>query len=313
MAFESPYQHTLGGEVVLSGVGVHSGQPARLRLLPSEPDTGLRFRRVDLPGAPEIPATLDYVLADQLARRTTLGLGRTVSVATVEHLLACCLALGVDNAVFEVNAEEMPFFDGSAQSLAHGIQQVGVVAQNRARQPMTIHEPVVFNRYPVQMAAFPSHTLRITYFLDFDSAAIPKQSGHYEITGESFLRELSPARTFCLWQDVQPLLEQGLIKGGSLDCAIVIDGDRLLNGPLRFPDECVRHKAIDLLGDLCLLGRPIRAHLTAWRAGHLWHFQFLRELQNALVAVENSPRTPCEKQVMSSPDMRTQNKEAFAP
>lgn len=313
MAFDSPYQHTLGGEVVLSGVGVHSGQPAQLRLLPAEPDTGLRFRRVDLPGAPEIPATLDYVLADQLARRTTLGLGRTVSVATVEHLLACCLALGVDNAVFEVNAQEMPFFDGSAQPLAHAIQQAGVVAQNRLRQCMTIHEPVIFDRYPVQMAAFPASALRITYFLDFESAAIPKQSGHYEITREAFLQDLSPARTFCLWQDVQPLLEQGLIKGGSLDCAIVIDGDRLLNGPLRFPDECVRHKVIDLLGDLCLLGRPIRAHLTAWRAGHQWHFEFLRELRTVLVATGEQPPAPQDEYFRNRPDIRTQNKEAFAP
>lgn len=282
LSLDSVAQQTLAGETELTGVGLHSGRPVRLRFLPAEADSGLRFRRIDLPGTPEIPATLDYVLDDQLARRTTLGLNGTVSVATVEHLLAACLALGLDNAIFELDSEETPFLDGSAEPFARTLLDCGLVALDRPRRFFDLPRPVVFDRYPVQVIALPLPTLRATYFLEFDNAVLSKQAGHFAITPESFLRDLAPARTFCFLRDVEQLQAQGLIRGGSLDCAIVIAEDRILNEPLRFPDEMVRHKIVDLLGDLCLLGRSLRAYVSAWRAGHVWHIQFLKKLKEEM-------------------------------
>jgi len=277
-----PAQQTLAGEIELTGVGVHSGQPARLRFLPAEADTGLRFRRVDLPGAPAIPVTLDHILASQLDRRTTLGLDETICVGMVEHLLAVCVGLGLDNAIFELDGVEVPILDGSAEPMARACLDCGLVALDRPRRYIELQRPVVYDRFPVQMVALPSPTLRATYFLEYDNPLVETQAGHFEITPESFLRELAPARTFCFEDEVEPLRAAGLIRGGDLSCAIVICQDRILGGPLRFPDEVVRHKVVDLLGDLCLLGRPLRAHITAWRAGHARHIEFLNMLKEAI-------------------------------
>jgi len=279
---EEQAQQTLAGEVELSGVAVHSGRTTRLRILPTEADRGLRFRRVDLPGAPEIPATLDYVLEGRLDRRTTLGLDEKVSVATVEHLLAVCLALGLDNAVIETDGEELPFFDGSAEPFVRAVRACGLRSLDRPRRCVVLREPVVFDSYPVQIIALPSQSLRVTYFVEFEDSVVSNQAGHFEITPETFAREIAPARTFCFLRDVEALRAKGLIKGGSLECAVVIGEDRILNERLRFPDEIIRHKVVDLLGDLCLLGHGLRAHISAWRAGHIWHIRFLKQLKEAL-------------------------------
>lgn len=281
-ALGEPAQQTLAGEVELSGIGLHSGRPVRLRLLPAEADTGLRFRRADLPGAPEIPATLDYVLTDRLDRQTTLGLDATVAVGTVEHLLAVCVGLGLDNAIFETDGPEVPLFDGSAEPLARACLERGLVALDRPRRFFELQRPVVYDRFPVQIVALPSPSLRVTYFVEYDNAVVPRQAGHFEITAESFERDLAGARTFCFLRDVERMRAEGLIRGGSLECAVVIDDDRIVNEPLRFPDEIIRHKVIDLLGDLCLLGRSLRAHVSAWRAGHVWHVEFLKQLKEEL-------------------------------
>ena len=283
LASDSPPQQTLAGETELTGVGVHSGRPARVRLLPAEADTGLRFRRVDLPDAPEIPALLEYVQADQLARRTTLGLNGQVCVATVEHLLSACLGLGLDNAIIEVDSEEMPIFDGSAEPIARAILDSGLAELDRPRRYYELSRPVIYDRSPVQIVGLPLPTLRVTYFVEFDNAVLPFQAGHFQIAPETYGSELAPARTFCFLRDVERLQAQGLIQGGSFDCAVVIAEDRILNEPLRFPDEMIRHKVIDLLGDLCLLGRPLRGHISAWRAGHASHIEFLKTLKEALL------------------------------
>jgi UDP-3-O-acyl N-acetylglucosamine deacetylase len=280
---DSPFQQTLAGEIELTGVGVHSGQPVRLRLLPAEADTGLRFRRVDLPGAPEIPATLDYILAGEIGRRTTIGLDNTACVGMVEHLLAVCLGLGLDNAIFEVDSVEAPILDGSAGPLAQACLERGLVVQDRPRRYIELERPIVYDRFPVQIIALPWPTLRATYFVDFDNEAVVKQAGHFEITPGIFARELAPARTFCFESEIEPLRAAGLIRGGDLSCAVVIGKNGILGGPLRFPDEMVRHKIVDLLGDVCLLGRPLRAYVSAWRAGHVRHIEFLKILKEAVL------------------------------
>jgi len=280
---DSPAQQTLAGEIELAGVGVHSGQPTRLRLLPAEADRGLRFRRIDLPGAPEFPATLDYIVPSEIGRRTTLGLDETARVGTVEHLLAVCLGLGLDNAILELDGPEVPILDGSAEPLARACLERGFVSLDRPRRWIELQRPVVYDCYPVQIVALPSPTLRATYFVEFNNAMFRMQAAHFEITPESFRSELAPARTFCFEHEIESLRAAGLIRGGDLTCAVVIGQDRILGGPLRFPDELVRHKVVDLLGDICLLGRPLHAHVSAWRAGHAWHIEFLKMLKEAIV------------------------------
>lgn len=282
MQFDSPAQQTLDREVELSGVGVHSGLPAHLRILPAEADSGLRFRRVDLPGAPEFPATLDYIVPGQIGRRTTVGLDETVCVGMVEHLLAVSLGLGLDNAIFELDGAEVPILDGSAAPLARACLACGLVEQDCPRRFLELQEPVVYDCYPVQIIALPSKTLRLSYFVEFDNPMIRTQAGLFEITPRSFVKKLAPARTFCFEYEIESLRAAGLIRGGDLNCAIVIAQDRILGGPLRFPDEMVRHKIIDLLGDLCLLGQPLRACVSAWRAGHARHIEFLRLLKETI-------------------------------
>jgi UDP-3-O-acyl N-acetylglucosamine deacetylase len=280
--FDGPPQQTLAGEIELTGVGVHSGQPVRLRLLPAAADTGLRFRRVDLPGTPEIPVTPDHIIPDEFGRRTTIGLDAAVSVGMVEHLLAVCLGLGLDNALFEIDGGEAPIGDGSARPLTDACLECGLAALDRPRRYVELQGPVVYDRFPVQIIALPSPTLRVTYFVDFDNEVVLKQAGDFEITPETFARELAPARTFCFESEIEMLRAAGLIRGGDLTCAVVVGRDRILGGPLRFPDEMVRHKIIDLLGDLCLLGRPLRAYVSAWRAGHARHIEFLEALRKAI-------------------------------
>jgi UDP-3-O-acyl N-acetylglucosamine deacetylase len=272
----------VAGEIELAGTGIHSGRETHLRILPAAADTGLRFRRVDLPGRPEIPATLDYVLAGQLDRRTTVGLDESACVQTIEHVLSACVAFGIDNAVFELDGREMPFFDGSAFPVARAIRNAGIRKTETPCRYLTLTQPVIFDHYPVQIVAFPARSLRITYFIEFDSEVVPVQAGHEEITPKKYLRRIAPARTFCFARDVERLREQGLIKGGNLDCAVVIGEDRILNEELRFPDEMIRHKMVDLLGDIGLLGRPLLAHVSAWRAGHVWHIEFLKQLKEAV-------------------------------
>jgi UDP-3-O-acyl N-acetylglucosamine deacetylase len=279
---DSPLQRTLAGEIEVTGIGVHSGQPVRLRALPAEADTGLRFRRVDLPGAPEIPATMDHILVGEMDRRTTIGLNQSVGVGTTEHLLAVCVGLGIDNAIFEVNSGEVPILDGSAAPLVDAFLQCGLTSLDRPRRFITVEQPVVYDRFPVQIIALPSPVLRVTYFVDYDNEVVLRQAGDFEITPESFARDLASARTFCFESEIEQLRAAGLIRGGDLRCAVVVGKNGILGGPLRFPDEMVRHKIVDLLGDLCLLGRPLRAHVSAWRAGHARHIEFLEVLRKTI-------------------------------
>lgn len=269
-------QRTLARPVTCRGVGVHSGRPARLTLLPAEPGTGVVFVRADLPGRPAIPARASHVVETTLA--TTLGLG-DVRVSTVEHLLAALLALGFDNAIVEVNGPEVPIMDGSAAPFVKLLTAAGRLALAAPRAALVVDRAVEVRDSGRAIAVEPASRLEISYEIGFDHPAVPLQTLSLAVDPERFAADLAPARTFGFLAEVEALKARGLARGGSLENAVVIGADRVLNPEgLRFPDEFVRHKALDLVGDLALLGMPLRGRVAVARGGHRLHTLLVKAL-----------------------------------
>lgn len=269
-------QCTVGGEAVLTGVGLHTGLESRVRLSPAGPGTGIRFRRGDLPGRPEIPAEVVY--AEMGWRETVLARGE-VRVRGVEHCLAAASGLGVDNLVVEVDGEELPALDGSALPYVTVLTQAGITVQSLPRDPLIISTPDTIRDGQAEFLVVPSSELVLGCLIEFDHPAIGCQFACFPVDPETFGREIAPARTFGFLTEVEELRRAGLIKGGSLENAVVFTGHGVVNEePLRFPDEPVRHKLLDLLGDLALLGRPLVGRILALRSGHQAHLRLVRHL-----------------------------------
>ncbi|MEH2052084.1 UDP-3-O-acyl-N-acetylglucosamine deacetylase [Nostoc sp.] len=275
-------QHTLAAEITQIGVGLHSGVNTQVRILPAEAGSGRYFVRVDLPDLPIIPAQVAAVSHTVLS--TQLGKGE-VSVRTVEHLLAALSGMGVDNARIEIDGPEVPLLDGSASVWTANIAQVGLVSQTVTNQfPLAITEPLWVYEGDAFVSALPAPETRFSYGIDFDLAAIGNQWHSWSLTTEqettsaSFAAEIAPARTFGLLHQIEHLQKTGLIKGGSLDNALVCGPEGWLNPPLRFANEPVRHKILDLVGDLSLLGTFPRAHFLAYKASHNLHIQLAQRI-----------------------------------
>jgi UDP-3-O-[3-hydroxymyristoyl] N-acetylglucosamine deacetylase/3-hydroxyacyl-[acyl-carrier-protein] dehydratase len=273
-------QRTIAKEAVFRGKGLHTGCEVTMTVRPGEPDTGIVFVRSDLEGEPRIPVRPENALgAQRVQRRTALGVGGA-EVHTVEHFLACAAGLGLDNLEVWLDGPEVPEpEDGSARAFAQGLREAGIVPQDATRRPFEIVQPTAWVDGPVSLVGIPAPELRISYTLQYDHPMLGTQHLSLEITPESFLEEIAPARTFALYEEVDQLRSMGLIRGGSLKNAIVVKRDEILcEEPLRFPDEFVRHKILDLLGDLFLLGRPLRGHILAVRSGHAANLAFVRRL-----------------------------------
>ncbi|HVP37823.1 MAG TPA: UDP-3-O-acyl-N-acetylglucosamine deacetylase [Candidatus Saccharimonadales bacterium] len=273
-------QRTLKAPVAYSGVGLHTGLPGTVRLVPGGPDTGIRFVRVDRPGRPEVRLSPENAVYDtSRGRRTILG-HDGVEVHTVEHLLATLAGLGVDNLTVEVDALELPEpRDGSAAPLVELCLKAGVVEQAVPRRYFRVERPVSHSAGGVQLMAVPHEGLRISFTIQYDDALVGTQHATFELDPETFAREIAPARTFVLERDIAAMKAQGLIQGARLENGVVVKEGGILNTePLRFPDEFVRHKILDLLGDLYLMGRPLLGHFTAIRSGHEANVAFVRLL-----------------------------------
>jgi UDP-3-O-[3-hydroxymyristoyl] N-acetylglucosamine deacetylase len=270
-------QSTLASEFELSGIGLHSGEQTRVRVLPAAVGEGRYFVRTDLPDAPIIPATVQAV--SQTALSTELTGTADAQIRTVEHLLAALAAMGVDNARIEVDGPEVPLLDGSALVWVEAIAQTGLVAQELVHPPAAnrqlspIANPVWVRHGDAFVAALPAAETRFSYGIDFDEPAIGNQWYSWSPEAESFASAIAPARTFGLARQVDQLRQAGLIKGGSLENALVCDRSGWLNPPLRFTNEPVRHKILDLVGDLSLLGTWPTAHYLAYKASHNLHIQ----------------------------------------
>jgi UDP-3-O-[3-hydroxymyristoyl] N-acetylglucosamine deacetylase len=271
------FQTTLAREATIAGVGVHGGLPARLTLRPAEADTGVIFVRTDLAHRPAIAARADTVCDTRLA--TVIGDGAGATVATVEHLMSALAGLGVDNVIAEIDGPETPIGDGSAAEFVAAIDQAGVVELSAPRRYLEILEPVEITSPGKRVALVPSDRFQLSVEIVFDSPAIGRQTLDVSVDPDSFRREIAAACTFGFLAEVEQLRAAGLGRGASLENTIVVDADRVMNPQtLRRPDDFVRHKALDALGDLALAGHPILGRYEASCAGHALNNQLVRAL-----------------------------------
>jgi len=258
-----------------------------MTFLPAPPNTGIRFRRVDLEGKPEIEARAENVVENN--RSTTLAKGNT-RVHTVEHVLATFAGYGIDNAIVELDANEPPIADGSAREYCKMVQSAGIVPQDERREPYTVTAPIELEMGETTMTLFPDEAFKISC-TSADKRGRFTQFYSLELSPTTWERDLAHARTFCFYEEIEFLITNGLIKGGSLENAVVIRDDAVLTTePLRYPDEFVRHKMLDIVGDLSLLGRPLRGHLIAVKPGHAANCELVRrilaQMRKPLVAAQ---------------------------
>lgn len=262
-------QRTIRRAISCAGIGLHSGNKVQLSLKPAAANFGIRFRRTDL-GNHEVPARVQHLAGIQLA--TALSRNE-VSVETVEHLLAALVSLGIDNVLIQLNSPEVPIMDGSAAPFVYLIQEAGIKVQDSSRQYLKILRPISLSRGDKRIALYPADHFKVTYSISYDHPLLRHQSRTIAISETSFIDEIAPARTFTFLKDVEMLRQNGLALGGSLDNAVVLGETGVLNA-LRFDDEFVRHKILDAVGDLALVGHPVIGHLVAHRAGHALHTEF---------------------------------------
>jgi UDP-3-O-[3-hydroxymyristoyl] N-acetylglucosamine deacetylase len=271
-------QRTLRGMVECSGIGVHSGEAVTLKILPAPENTGIVFVRTDLKnGARHIPARWDHVVDTRLC--TVIGNKAGSRVATIEHLMAALHACGIDNATIEIDHAEVPVMDGSSDPFIFLIEMAGTVEQNAVRRTIEILSPIEVAQDGKLARLSPAIESRFSFEIDFDQAPIRRQRYNFTLSPESFKNEISRARTFGFFEEVDALQKQGLARVGSLDNAIVIKDDRVMNEEgLRYTDEFVRHKLLDAVGDLSLAGAVIRGHFEGYCSGHALNNQLLRAL-----------------------------------
>jgi UDP-3-O-[3-hydroxymyristoyl] N-acetylglucosamine deacetylase len=260
-------QRTLRRSITCAGIGLHSGHRVTLTLRPAPADYGIRFRRADLGGL-EIPARVEHVASLNYATGLSFA---GASVETVEHLLAALVSQGVDNVAIELNTPEVPIMDGSAAPFVYLLQEAGIKKLSAPRRFLKVLRPVSIARGDKHIAIYPADEFRISYTISFDHPLLRHQSRSVVITPDAFAEDLAPARTFGFLKDLEMLRQQGLTLGGSLDNAVVLGETGVLNNTLRFEDEFVRHKILDAIGDLALVGAPIIGHVVAHRGGHALH------------------------------------------
>lgn len=275
-------QHTLAAEILQTGVGLHSGVTTHVTIKNAAPGSGRYFVRVDLPESPIIPAQVAAVNHTVLS--TQLGKNE-IHIRTVEHILAALAGCGVDNARIEIDGSEVPLLDGSALVWAESIGKVGLLTQSSpSKETIVINEPIWVRHEDAFVCAMPAPETRFTYGIDFDLPAIGNQWYSWtmptseDYSDQSFITEIAPARTFGLLDQIEYLQKSGLIKGGNLENALVCGPNGWLNPPLRFANEPVRHKILDLVGDLSLLGKFPQAHFLAYKASHQLHVQLARKI-----------------------------------
>ena len=277
-------QRTIAGPVSIEGVGLHTGEKGIMTFSPAATGHGVRFVRVDLPGSPEVQVRPENAHFDPRAGRRTILQQDGVQIHTMEHVLSAVAGLGIDNLRIEVSSMEVPEgHDGSAEPIARALQAAGIVEQDRPVRHLKVTRPVRWSEGNVELSAVPYQGFRITFTIDYDHPLIGVQTRSVEITPENFMEQVAPARTFVLERDLEALRQAGWIKGGRLESAIVVGPEGVLNDtPLKFPDEFVRHKILDLLGDLFILGGPLLGHVTATRSGHQGPVAFVKHLKETL-------------------------------
>lgn len=272
-------QNTIDKTISFSGVGLHNGKEVNITLRPADVNTGIIFRRVDLPGNIEIAADPWQVVSTR--RCTSIGIKDTeMTVHTIEHMMAAFWGMGIDNLLIDIDGAETPVEDGSAYPFIEILQDAGIKEQERERDIKSIKNPVWVRRGHMYMTILPYDGFKITYTLDYDHPVIGTQFFEFDMDEDSFIDDIAKARTFGFAREVKILHNKGLALGGSLDNAVLIGDDETVN-PLRYPDEFVRHKILDLIGDMALNGF-IRGHIITVRSGHSLHVELAQEINKKL-------------------------------
>jgi UDP-3-O-[3-hydroxymyristoyl] N-acetylglucosamine deacetylase len=266
-------------EVGCTGIGLHTGEKVKINLRPAPVNSGIKFVRTDLKGRPEVEVRFDNVFDTTLA--TTIGTNGC-KVSTIEHLMAAFFGLGIDNAVVELDGPEVPIMDGSAAPFVFLIKSGDIREQKSPKQFIVIKKPFKVDDGNRSVCIYPSKELKITYMIDFQHPLLRNQEYELTFSGRDFVREISTARTFGFLKDVETLKKNGLARGGSLDNAVVIDDFRIINEDgLRFDDEFVRHKILDFIGDISIVGSPIIGHFVVKKSGHFLNQHMLKKLMES--------------------------------
>ncbi|GAC1418412.1 MAG: bifunctional UDP-3-O-[3-hydroxymyristoyl] N-acetylglucosamine deacetylase/3-hydroxyacyl-ACP dehydratase [Flavisolibacter sp.] len=311
----SEYQHTLASEAEISGVGIHTGKNVKIVLKPADPNSGIIFKRVDLPGSPCVKADVDNVV--ETTRSTTIE-ANGARVSTIEHLMAALVGNQVDNVIVEINGDEVPILDGSSQAFVVSIQKAGLKKQDAAKVYYTLQHNITFSdeNKKVEMVALPYQEFRINTLIDFNSPVLGTQHASIRHIYD-FNEEVAPCRTFCFFHELEYLIDHNLIKGGDINNAIVVvdkpvsedqvkriakvfkkdhvkvnEGGILNNLDLRFPNEPARHKLLDVVGDLALVGYPFKAHIIANRPGHSSNVAFAKKIKEHIKKYRNKQQVP---------------------
>jgi UDP-3-O-[3-hydroxymyristoyl] N-acetylglucosamine deacetylase len=268
------FQSTIQRPVEIQGIGLHTAVPSRVRFVPAPADTGIVFRRTDLDNF-EIEAHVRNVA--RVSYATSL-MKQGVLLSTTEHVLAALYSCGVDNVYVEIDALELPILDGSSQPYIEMLEKAGTRKLRRQRRYIHVKKALEFSEGDRRIGIYPADEFRVECFVEYAHPEVGRQQFGMAVNRETFCRELAPARTFGFMKDFAGMQAMGLIRGGSVDNAIVLDDETIMNGPLRFKDEFGRHKALDLIGDLALVGHPLKARVVAHKAGHALHTQLVTRL-----------------------------------
>ncbi|MCM8798645.1 MAG: bifunctional UDP-3-O-[3-hydroxymyristoyl] N-acetylglucosamine deacetylase/3-hydroxyacyl-ACP dehydratase [Candidatus Omnitrophica bacterium] len=274
------YQKTIKREVELQGTGLHTGEEVRIRFKPAPPDSGINFQRIDLPGKPFISVSLNNIIdINKSPRRTSVG-NREGEVHTIEHLMAVLSVLNIDNLFIEIDGSEVPGMDGSAFPFLQVLEEAGIEEQNIQRKSFQIREPIWLNEGEASIVILPSQAFKISYLLSYDHHPYLKpQYLNFVVERDIFVKEIAPARTFCLEEEVEILRNQGMGLGANYDNTIVVGERGVLKNRLRFEDEFARHKVLDLIGDLYLLGYALKGYVIAIKSGHPLNIRLLQKIE----------------------------------
>ncbi len=282
-------QRTLAKPVEFEGVGLFGGRPAKIRVSPAPPNSGVAFVRVDLPGRPRLPVTPDTVASK--FRRSAVS-GENAEVETIEHLMSAVGGLELDNLEIEIDAPEVPNADGSSAPFVELFRRAGIVEQAEPRKVHVVREPISVSDNDASIVALPGENgLSVSYTLSYPGTPLGQQHFTLDVTDESYARLIAPARTFCLQSEAEALIQQGLGKGATYQNTVVLGPEGPVENSLRFPDEPVRHKILDLLGDLATLGAGLRAHVVAVKSGHATNMKLVKKIAAAFEeGGEQAPR-----------------------
>jgi len=288
-------QRTIKNPVTLSGVGLHTGKTASMTIKPAKENEGISFVRVDLPGKEPIKVNASNAVMDEKVTRCTAIEYQGVRIYTIEHLMAALSCLGIDNATIEINAEEIPGMDGSSLEFLKAIEQAGTVELRADKDVFVIQEPIVVSNKTSSIVMVPHDQFNVSYTLDYDHPLLRSQFFSQAINGASFAKELAAARTFCLESEADEIKAHGLGKGANYQNTLVMSGKGPLENALRFPDECARHKVLDILGDLYLLGYPVKGAVYATKSGHALNRELVKKIEaqrQKYITVDYPPALP---------------------